>query len=408
MKRSGSADLPLHPGRVPHWLGKRMASLGRAITVAIVEEYGRDEFLRRISDPFWFQAFGSVLGMDWHSSGITTSVMGALKRSLNPLSQELGIFICGGRGKHSLQTPNELLQIAQQEELSGTELVKASKLSAKVDNCCINDGFQLYLHSFILTKEGNWSVVQQGMNNSNGMARRYHWHSPDLSSFVSNPHSGISGKHLGEILNLSDQRARPAHKAIVNFLQAPVESQLQEFRHLAMSRAHQITEKEVNSKRLGATLALAHEQNLRSFSEALLTPGIGPRTVQSLALVSEVIYGAPTRFDDPARFAFAHGGKDGAPFPVPTKVYDETIEFLNRNLSKAKGAESEKREGFKKLHSLQKYIERQNKYHADIPAVIEHEWKNAHRYDGRTIKGFTPPNSTPPPELRPPEQLRFL
>lgn len=408
MRRSGSADLPLHPGRVPHWLGKRMASLGRAITIAIVEEYGRDEFLKRISDPFWFQAFGSVLGMDWHSSGITTSVMGALKKSLNPISDELGIYICGGRGKHSLKTPDELLSLSNQHNFNGTELVRASKLSAKVDNCCINDGFQLYLHSFILTKEGNWSVVQQGMNNSNGMARRYHWHSPKVDSFVSNPHSGISGEHLGEIQNLSDLRAEDARTSIVDFLQAPVESQLKEFRHLVMAKPHQISEKEVNSKRLGATLALAHDKKLRSFSEALLTPGIGPRTMQSLALVSEVVYGAPTRFDDPARFAFAHGGKDGAPFPVPTKVYDETIEFLNKNLSRAKGDESDKREGFKKLHSLQKVIEKHGNYNADIPSVIESEWRNSHKYGGRTIKGYVKPNSPVPPELKPPQQLSFL
>lgn len=334
--------------------------------------------------------------------------MGALKKSLNPIADDLGIFICGGRGKHSRKTPEELLHLSEQHNFQGDTLVRASKLSAKVDNCCIHDGFQLYLHSFILTKEGKWSVVQQGMNCNNSMARRYHWHSPNITSFVSNPHSGISGKHLGEIQNLSDLRAQDARSAIVDFLQAPVESQLKEFRHLVMAKPHQISEKEVNSKRLGATLALAHDKKLRSFSEVLLTPGIGPRTVQSLALVSEVVYGTPTRFDDPARFAFAHGGKDGAPFPVPIKVYDETINFLNRNLTKARGEVSDKRAGFKKLHSLQKLIEKHGDYNADIPSVIESEWRNSYRYGGRTIKGFAQPKSSIPQELKPPQQLSFL
>lgn len=403
MKRSGTADLPLHPGKVPHWLAHRMAALGKAITIAILEEYGREEFLRRLSDPFWFQAFGSVLGMDWHSSGITTSVMGALRKSLNPLSSELGIYICGGRGKHSRKTPEQLIEISQKEGLNSTELVRASKLSAKVDNSCINDGFQLYLHSFVLSVDGTWAVVQQGMNNRNGMARRYHWHSPSFSSFVSNPHSGISGKNLGNIMNLSDQRAQKAQYAIVDFLKAPVTSQLKELRHLSMARPHQITAKEVNSKRLGATLALAHEGKFKQFTDTLLTPGIGPRTVQSLALVSEVIYGEAIRFDDPARFAFAHGGKDGAPFPVPTKTYDETIAFLNKSLQKAKSDTSEKLQGFKKLHQLQKLVEKQCHYNADIEKVISQEWKNSHKYGGRTIHGFVSK-----PISKEPEQLSFL
>lgn len=409
MKRSGTADLPLHPGKVPHWLGKRMAALGRSITIAIVEEYGRDEFLRRMSDPFWFQAFGSVLGMDWHSSGITTSVMGALRKALNPMSDELGIYICGGRGKYSRKTPDELEAISQQQGLNGKELVQASKLSAKVDNCCIDDGFQLYLHSFILTREGRWSVVQQGMNNQNGMARRYHWHSPQITSFVSDPHSGISGRNLGEILNLSDSRALPAQNAIVDFLSAPVQSQMKELRHLTMARPHQITEKEVNSKRLATTLALAHDGAYKNFTDALLTPGVGPHTVQSLALVSEVVYGAPSRFEDPARFAFAHGGKDGAPFPVPTKVYDETIAFMDRCLQKAKSDESEKKTGFKKLHQLQKLIEEHTNYDICVEKVIEKEWRESHRYGGRTIHGYVKKSSTAPKnEGYDSEQLSFL
>jgi hypothetical protein len=187
MKRSGSADLPLHYGHVPPWLAERMAKLGLAITEAIITEYGRAEILRRLSDPFWFQSLGAVMGMDWHSSGITTSVMAALKRAINPHSKELGIYICGGKGRHSKQTPAELLAISERTGLNGDYLVRCSKLSAKVDNTAIQDGFQLYLHSFILSSEGEWAVVQQGMSNHSSTARRYHWHSPAITSFVEEP-----------------------------------------------------------------------------------------------------------------------------------------------------------------------------------------------------------------------------
>src|SRR5688572_28158003 len=199
------ADLPLHYGRVPPWLAERMTLLGGAITESIILQYGKSEVLKRLSDPLWFQSFGCVLGMDWHSSGITTSVMGALKRALNARSTELGIYICGGRGRHSRQTPNELLAIASKTGMDGEALVRASKLSAKVDNTAIQDGFQLYLHNFILTKEGEWAVVQQGLNDASGMARRYHWHSTQFKSYLNAPHSGVTGENQGLILNLADE-----------------------------------------------------------------------------------------------------------------------------------------------------------------------------------------------------------
>lgn len=293
MKRSGTADLPLHGGHVPQWLAARMSTLGREIISAMVLEFGPSEVLTRMSDPFWFQAFGSVLGMDWHSSGITTSVMGALKRAINPVSNDIGIYICGGRGNHSRKTPLELEEYSFRKGLNGDTLVRASRLSAKVDNTCIQDGFSLYLHSFLVTDTGEWAVVQQGMNPETKMARRYHWHSPAVRSFVSDPHAAIIGKNMGNLLNLSDSRAKKARGGIIEFLQQHPDKQQHELRKLTMPRSHQIRSRDVNNKRLGAIMALAYEKQFASFPEVLLINGVGPRTLQSLALVSEIIYGAP-------------------------------------------------------------------------------------------------------------------
>lgn len=272
--------------------------------------------------------------------------------------------------------------------LNGNELVVASKLSAKVDNTCIQDGFNLYLHSFIVSKAGQWAVVQQGMNTNTSMARRYHWHSPQVRSFVSDPHTAIVGKNLGAIINLSDSRAEDNRTGIVEFLQQQPEKQLREIRHLVMSKPHQVSLKDVNSKRLGAVLALAYEKQFTRFVDALMLKGIGPRTLQSLALVSEVIYGAPSRFDDPARFSFAHGGKDGAPFPVPLKVYDESITILKDAVNKAKIDRSEKLRSLKKLGLLTRVVEERFEPYADLNKVIDYEWQHSHEYGGRTVKGL--------------------
>ena len=323
MKRSGSADLPLHYGHVPKWLAERMAKLGLAVVETIVMDYGKDEVLRRISDPFWFQSLGAVMGMDWHSSGITTSVMGALKRSINPHSRELGIYICGGKGNHSRQTPNELLKISEQTGLDGNYLIKCSKLSAKVDNTAIQDGFQLYTHNFILSNQGKWAVVQQGMSALSKTARRYHWHSEALSSFVNDPHTSIYGKNEGDILNMADKRADGSRNGVMQIAAERPDLMLREISKLIMPSHHDVKAKDVDLKRLGSVLWLAHEKRPSDFEGLLLLEGLGPRTLQSLALVSEVIHGTSSRFKDPARFSFAHGGKDGHPFPVPTKVYDE-------------------------------------------------------------------------------------
>lgn len=379
------ADLPLHYGRVPTWLAERMTLLGGAITESIILDYGKSEVLKRLSDPLWFQAFGCVLGMDWHSSGITTSVMGALKRAINVRSKEFGIYICGGRGKHSRKTPEELVQISNLTGLDGNELVRSSKLAAKVDNTAIQDGFQLYLHNFILTSEGEWAIVQQGMNDASGMARRYHWHSKQFQSYLNSPHAGVTGENQGLILNLADSNAAVTRSGILSITKENPDKMLGEIRKIVMPRHHDVLENDVNMKRLGAVLTLAHERNVGDFESLLLLEGAGPRTVQSLTLVSEVIHGTPSRFSDPARFSFAHGGKDGHPFPVPLKVYDETISILKGAVEKAKLGDTDKQKAIRQLSVLAQKIEKDFEPRPFFDEIIQKERDESYKYDGMTV-----------------------
>ena len=445
-RNSGHADLPLHTGTVPRWLADRMRDLGALIVESLVLNYGPDEVLVRLSDPLWFQSFGAVMGMDWHSSGITTSVMYALKRGLNPRAKELGIYVCGGRGKYSRQTPDELLQIATQTGLNSDELIKNSRLVAKVDNNAVQDGFQLYQHNFILTSSGNWTVVQQGMNANTRTARRYHWCSSDLRSFVENPHTGVVGDNCGKILNLTDTNAagarssilemshenpdrvineilqidRPANQIILmqdgkvsnpggeslplartsllatpssgSTRNAPEQGLLfpelfeeSQSRNYTAPVHHEVRSEDVDLKRLGGVLATAYENQPKDFESLLLTPGLGPRTLQSLALVSEVIYGTPTRFNDPARFSFAHGGKDGHPFPVPLKIYDESIRILRDSIEKSKLGYKDKSDCIRRLHETALNIERNCSPMADFDATIAYERAHSAEWDGRTV-----------------------
>jgi hypothetical protein len=385
VKRSGVADLPLHGGRVPQWLATRMTTLGTAITESVVHHYGRSAFLSRLSDPFWFQALGSVMGMDWHSSGITTSVLGALKRGLNPRAHELGIYICGGRGRHSRSTPAELKKIAEQTGMDGDALVRTSRLAAKVDNNAIADGFQIYLHGFVLTTQGEWAIVQQGMNEQSRLARRYHWHSATVKSFTCEPHTAIVGENAGVIQNLVDERARPAQDALLDVASENPQRILSEVMKMRLPSHHDVRAKDVDLKRLGAVLAVSHEQQLRDFASLLLVENLGPRTLQSLALIAEVIHGTPTRFADPARFSFAHGGKDAHPFPVPLKTYDESIAVLRRGLDAAKLGDTEKIDGMKRLEKFVRAIEQSYSPEADFDAVLAHEHAISKSFDGRTV-----------------------
>ncbi|SDZ93934.1 DUF763 domain-containing protein [Pedobacter hartonius] len=392
MKRSGTADMPLHYGHIPKWLAERMSRLGLAITEAIIAEYGTAEVLRRLSDPFWFQSLGAVMGMDWHSSGITTSVMGALKSSVNPLSKELGIYICGGKGRSSKNTPQELLYYSDRNGLNGTELVRCSKLSAKVDNTAVQDGFQLYMHSFVVNTEGLWTVVQQGMQDGSSTARRYHWHSGTMQSFVEDPHTAVCGKNQGPILNMVAKEALPSREAILAMTMENPSRMIAEVQQLVMPRHHDVRAKDIDLKRLGAMLWLTHEKQPADFEDLLLLQGMGPRTLQSMALVSEVIYGTPSRFKDPARFSFANGGKDGHPFPVPLKVYDETLSVLSKAIEKAKIGQGDKLQAIQTLGELSRQAEKDFTPNDNFEELIERERTESWKYGGKTIFG----NAKPP------------
>ena len=400
-RRTGSADLPLHTGRVPAWLASRMATLGAIVTQAIIHHYGREEFLRRLAHPFWFQSFGAVMGMDWHSSGITTSVIGALKRGLAPLSGELGIHVCGGRGKHSRKTPDELTVLGERVGFNAPSLTRASRLVAKVDSAAVQDGFDLYLHGFFVTDDGQWTVVQQGMNGVSRYARRYHWHSGEVRDFVDAPHSAIDGPSQGNIVNLTDKRAASSRSAqlellsdlgperIVGEYAALVHepSAQPTLPHLVMPAHHDVRASDVFTRRLHGTLAAAADRGPVDFPELLLTPGVGARTVQSLAMVAEVVHGAPYRFEDPARFSLAHGGKDRHPYPVPIKVYDETIRVLKSAVENAKLGRDEQIETLKRLDDQARKLEA-TAGGPSLDAFIAGERQRSPDLDGRSVFGW--------------------
>jgi hypothetical protein len=385
MKRSGTADLPLHGGRVPPWLAERMTKLGTAIVEAILHHYGHSELLSRLADPFWFQALGSVMGMDWHSSGITTSVMGALKRGLAPQADDLGIYICGGRGRHSRNTPNELRAIAERKSLDGDTLVRTSRLTARIDNNAIADGFQIYLHTMVLSARGEWTVIQQGMNEASRMARRYHWHSTTVRDFTSDPHTGIVGEHQGTIMNLVDAKAKEAQNALLAIAASNPDATVNTARQLLVPRRHEVRAQDVDLKRLGSVLAVAYEREFRDFASLLLLENLGPRTLQSLALIAEVVHGTPTRFSDPARFSFSLGGKDRHPFPVPLKTYDESISVLRASLDAARLGNREKLDGFRRLEKFARTVEQNYEPHAEFEAVIAHEESISRDLGGRSV-----------------------
>ncbi|MBY5620930.1 DUF763 domain-containing protein [Rhizobium leguminosarum] len=409
-QRAGSADLPLHGGRVPHWLGDRMTRLGTLITEAVVHHYGRDEFLRRLAHPFWFQSFGAVMGMDWHSSGITTSVLGALKRGLKPRAGELGLHICGGRGAHSRKTPQELVSIGERVGLDGEGLATTSRLIAKVDSAALQDGFDLYLHGFIVADDGHWVVVQQGMNGDRRQARRYHWLSEALESFVDSPHAAIEGRSQGEIVNLADRRAERSRRGQLDLLATlgpdriireaaallraeeptPEPAEQPMLPHLIMPAHHDVRESDVNMRRLHGNLAAAADRGPADFKDLLLVPGVGARTVKALAMVAEVVHGAPCRFSDPARFSIAHGGKDRHPFPVPLKVYDETIAVMKSAVQKGRLGREEELQALKRLDDQSRQMERYVTG-PDLKEIIAGEFRQSADFGGRSVFGWEEP-----------------
>lgn len=396
---------------MPKWLGHRMTRLGAVMCEAIIHHYGRNELLRRLAHPFWFQSFGAVMGMDWHSSGITTSVVGALKRGLTPLSGELGIHVCGGRGAHSRKTPHELAAIGERVGIDGERLATVSRLVAKVDSAAIQDGFDLYLHGFIVTNDGDWVVVQQGMNGDSRLARRYHWQSEGLKSFIDQPHAAIEGANQGEIVNLTDRRADASRQGQLALLHdlgpdrivrelsglergtAPSEQLV--LPHLVMPAHHDVRESDVIMRRLHGNIVAAADRGPEDFAELLLVPGVGARTVRALALVAEVVHGAPCRFSDPGRFSVAHGGKDRHPFPVPLKVYDETIGVLKSAVQKAKLGQEEEIGALKRLDDQSRQVERYVTG-PSLKEIVAGEFDQSHLLGGCSVFGSErAPEATP-------------
>jgi hypothetical protein len=329
--------------------------------------------------------------MDWNSSGVTTAVMRALKDSINPHAQALGLYVCGGKGKQSLQTPAELLRVGDQTGLDGTHLARCSKLVAKVDNTAVQDGYQLYLHNFVVNQAGDWTSIQQGMRGQDQSARRYHWHSKNVISFVDEPHAAVCGINQGAILNLVAKPAGETRQGILEVAQEKPDRMLKEVQKMVVSRHRGVQAKDVNLKRLGSILWLAQESETTSFEELMLLKGVGPRTMQSLTLVSEVIHGTPSRFADPARFSMAHGGKSSRPFPVPTRVYDETISTLRDAVDRAKMGVTDKQKAIGALSTLAQRAEQDFVPNDNFDQVLEKERSESWKHGGRTTRGFLKP-----------------
>ena len=356
-QRTGIANLPLHHGKVPPWLFTRMSQLAREITVATVTEFGAEEMLRRLSDPYWFQAFGCVLGYDWHSSGVTTTVCGAIKDGMRGLEKDLGLFVAGGKGRTSRKTPTEIESAGHLLKVNPSPLVYASRMSAKVDNSALQDGYQLYHHCFFFTKDGSWAVVQQGMNETSRYARRYHWLGEQVSNFVCEPEAAICSQARGEVLNLVALESDKARQVITEIAaeQKPnkIVGQLNRLKTLNLPEREHISLEDIHPDRLGKIFLAAYEHKPKDFESLLALEGIGPKTLRALSLISELVYETPVSLRDPARYGFAHGGKDGYPFPVDKKTYDGSIRFLIQALEKAKIGDNEKLEAFRHLKAWQ-------------------------------------------------------
>ena len=357
--KTGVAHLPLHSGKAPRWLFDRMKLLAREITLILCQQFGPQEFLKRISDPFWFQAFGCVLGFDWHSSGLTTTTCGALKIGLHDISKETGLFVCGGKGATSRKTPQEIENLAQKRliQADSKNLIYASRMSAKVDNTALQDGYQLYHHTFFLDKKGNWAVVQQGMNEFTSWARRYHWLSEKISDFVCEPHNAICCDHTSKALNMVAKESEETRDISAKLAIDSPEKTVEEFKKITsihLPKQHPVRSSNIKPENLKRILLSTYQKQPQGFEQVLSTEGVGPKTIRALALISELVYGKSPSFKDPVRFSFAHGGKDGHPYPVNRKVYDGSIQFLKQATSEAKIGRTEKMKALKRLDSFYK------------------------------------------------------
>ena len=353
--RTGTADLPLHGGKAPRWLFERMTLLSREMVLAILSDEGTPGLMRRIADPVWFQAFGCVLGFDWHSSGLTTTACGALKEGLRDLSHETGLYIAGGKGKTSRKTPQEIEAACWTSGQEAAPLIRASRLSAKVDSAAVQDGFQIYHHSFFFTTAGSWAVVQQGMNEGTGMARRYHWLPPER--FDSDPHAAIAGRPTQQVLNLVASEAETNRTTAVVLARENPSRLLGEMtRMVSMPRHHDVRLSDLHPDRLARVLLKTYEEQPADYTALLAVPGVGAKALRALALVAELTYGEPASVRDPVSYAFAHGGKDGTPFPVDRGTYDATIESLRRALSEARAGHTEKSAALKRLAGVERSL----------------------------------------------------
>ena len=389
MINSGSIGMPLHFGKMPKWLTERMGNMGCLILESVVQNYGKSEVLTRMSDPNWFQAFGAVMGMQWNSSGVTATVLGSLRRKINPRASELGLYICGGKGKYSYYAPNQIKKISEVHGLEGNSLTKSCILTRKIDNNAIMDGYNLYQQYFLLSNEGEWTSISQGMNTKNRRARRYHWHSPSVKSFVENPHTGIVGEKEKPMINLVDKNANKNRQNIINIVNENPDSIINECKSINLPDHHDVRENDLNMNRLGAVLSMAYDNQINNFEDLIMLKGLGPKTLKSLALVSEVIHGDSTRFEDPSRFSFAVGGKDGLPHPIDTKAYDETINHLEDSVEKSKLGYKDKSVALKRLHRAVKNVEKRYTPINFLNDILDMEWKDAEKNGGMTIMGKT-------------------
>ena len=379
--------MPLHFGKMPRWLTERMGLMGSAIVESIVQNYGKSEVLTRLSNPNWFQAFGAVMGMQWNSSGVTAAVLGSLKGKINPMSKDLGIHILGGKGKYSYYAPNQIKRVSDKHGLKGDELVHACQLTRRVDNNAIQDGYNLYQQYFVLTDEGEWTAITQGMDTSRRRARRYHWHSPTVRSFVDAPHTGIVGEKGAPVLNLTDKKADMLRTNIVGLTKEKPTEVLDTYRGIVMPNRHDVREEDVNMTRLGSVLNMAYNRDIDNFEDLVMMKGVGPKTLKSLAMVSEVVHGDASRFEDPARFSFAIGGKDGRPHPIDTKAMDETIDMLQNSVEKAKMGDKEKSRAIKRLHRACVDNEKGASPISFLEDLMDYEWDHAEKNGGKTFMG---------------------
>lgn len=354
--RTGIANLPLHGGKAPRWLFERMVKLTREITIVIVSEYGSQEMLRRLSHPYWFQAFGCILGFDWHSSGVTTTLCGTLKEGIKGLERDLGLFVAGGKGRTSRQTPSEIENWGELISLNPEPLVYASRMSAKVDSAAIQSGYQLYHHVFLFTCDGSWSVVQQGMNEDTHYARRYHWLSETVKDFVNEPHSAILSETRTETLNLVASESDPARTTITEIAtqEKPEKllSDMKRLKTLNLPSRHEIYVTDLHPDSLSKILVSTYERQPHNFEQLLGLPGVGPKTIRALSLISELVHGVAPSYRDPTRYSFTHGGKDGIPYPVDRKTYDQSIELLRKAIGRAKLDITEKKAANSRLDRL--------------------------------------------------------